>query len=214
MSVTTICAWLPYYSGTPTVKPTTRAKPTTPSQQASETAPASLPAGATGTLRSHLDTLRKVMNSNSAILMPAASINSIFILNAGFPTYCVAWLMNSSDPLIAAMANAAQVHGSTSRHSSVAARLLEPSPSRRRSTIAMVPNTSVMAMTCTISIAGKAMVDCAMESANDVFSSQLSNPVTFSTARLPCVVASPPEPARSVRVGNQAPGRHDAEPEQ
>ena len=55
--------------------------------------------------------------------------------------------MKRSEPVIAASTNAAQVHFRIGLASSVKERLVEASPSRRKSTIAIVPITSEIAMT-------------------------------------------------------------------
>ena len=71
----------------------------------------------------------------------------ILIQNVVLAKYAVAWLMNRSKPAIAASTKAVQVPGRTSLASSVNGRLVEASPSRRKSTIAIVPITSAIAMT-------------------------------------------------------------------
>src|SRR5262249_61777664 len=99
---------------------------------------------------------RTVMNSKISMLIPARAMTDILIQNTVLAKYWVAWLMNSREPAIAATTNAVQVHGRTSLASSVKGRLVEANPSRRRSTIAIEPITTEIAMTCTTSMVVKA----------------------------------------------------------
>src|SRR5436190_24126286 len=88
--------------------------------------------------------------------------------------------MNRREPEMAATTNAVHVQGSTSRHSSVTGRLFDPSPSNLKSTIAIVPNTKVIAMTWIVSMVGKPSGDCWTKSETFDFSSQLNQLVTVS----------------------------------
>ena len=74
-------------------------------------------------------------------------MSAIFTQNTGFPKYCVARLMNRIEPAITASTKKAQVNGRTCLESSSNGRLVKTSPSRRKSTIAIVPITSETAMT-------------------------------------------------------------------
>src|SRR5216684_9137640 len=82
------------------------------------------------------------MNSKIIMLIPARTMTDILIQNTGFTKYSVAWLMNKSEPVIAASTKAAQVNGRSCRESSANGRLAAASPSRRKSTIVIVPSTS------------------------------------------------------------------------
>src|SRR5262245_9223185 len=129
------------------VKPVQRPKMTTRAQQASEIPPASLAGRGGVDSTSHFCTPRTVMSSKISMLIPARTMMDILIQNVVFTKYPAAWLMNRSEPAIAASTKAAQVHGRNALASSVKERLAEVSPSRRRSTIAIVPITSEIAKT-------------------------------------------------------------------
>src|SRR5262249_2058291 len=130
-----------------TVNPVQRPKMKTKIQQVIEIPPASRACGGGVRSTSQLCTPRTVTNSKISILIPARAMIDILTQNVVVVKYAVAWLMNRSVPAIAASTKAAQVHGRTSRASSLNGRLVEANPSRRKSTIAMVPITSEIAMT-------------------------------------------------------------------
>ncbi len=62
--------------------------------------------------------------------------------------------VNSSSPVVTAKANAPQVNGSTCAPTLLTRLSVEAMPRMRRSTMAMVPTTSTMASTWTLSIHG------------------------------------------------------------
>src|SRR5215831_15537986 len=139
-------AHLPHHSPC-RVKPIKRPKTTTRTQQAIDIPPASRARrGGVGS-RFHFCTSRTVMNSKIIMLMPAAPMSAILIQNTGFTKYSVARLTNRSEPAITATTKAAQVNGRTCLESSANGRLREAKPSRRKSTIAIVPSTSETAKT-------------------------------------------------------------------
>src|SRR5215471_18659618 len=73
-------------------------------------------------------------------------------------------LIHSRVPEIAARTNAPQVQVRASRDSSVIRFSFDAMPSRRRSIIATVPNTVQIAITCTVSMVGKAHDEEAIQS--------------------------------------------------
>ena len=77
----------------------------------------------------------------------------IFSTNTGLEMKSEACAVNIIRPLGTMSRNAAAVHGSTWRASSLTGMLLE-TPSRRRSRIAIDPNSSPMPTMCTVSTAG------------------------------------------------------------
>src|SRR5712671_7656109 len=129
------------------LKPVQRPKTTTRAQQLIEIPPASrADSGGVGA-RSHFCTPRTVTNSKTSMLIPASTMMDILIQNVALTKYSVARLANRSEPAIAAITKAVQVQGSTCLASSVKGRLVDANPSRRKSTIAIVPITSEIAMT-------------------------------------------------------------------
>src|SRR5262249_51195917 len=123
------------------VKPIKRPKMTTKPQHAIDIPPASLAGGGGVRSRFHFCTLRTVMNSKIIMLIPASTMSDILIQNVVFTKYSAARLMNRSTPAITASTKAAQVNGRTCLDSSAKGRLVEASPSSRKSTIAIVPIT-------------------------------------------------------------------------
>src|SRR5208337_1432674 len=78
-------------------------------------------------------------------------------------------------PVTAATANAAQAHGKAWRQMSVTAQSLDAMPRRRRSTTAIMPNTTQMAPIWTMSRAENPKIPCETNSATGVVSSQCRN---------------------------------------
>ena len=74
---------------------------------------------------------------------PAHSNRTIFIRKGTFSKYTIGFVMNINTPVRTAPENANQVHLMMSDSSAPNVRLIEATPSRRKSTISMVPNTSV-----------------------------------------------------------------------
>src|SRR5271169_958559 len=126
-----------------------------------DSAPASL-AATGGAPRSQSARLLEVMNWNTSMLTPASPMHKNFRRKSAFAKYPSGRLKIKIAPHIEATKNPPQVHGNSSRAISEYGRRVEASPRRRRSMMAMVPNTIEMAKMCTTSSAGNAQVDSAI----------------------------------------------------
>src|SRR5262249_351790 len=131
------------------VKLITRPRVITRPHKAIDIPPASLARGGGVASRFHFSTSRTVTNSKIIMLIPARTMTDILNQNTGFAKYSVAWLMNMSEPVITVSTKAVQVNGRSWRESSAKGRLTAAKPSRRRSTIAIVPSTAETVKKCT-----------------------------------------------------------------
>src|SRR5258708_1815743 len=111
------------------------------------------------------------------------------------------------------MPNAAQVHGKAWRQMSVTAQSLDAMPRRRRSTTAIIPNTTETAAIWTMSMAENPKIACETNSATGVDSSQCRNGMgcTYQPPRL--VHRDERSSADEVRYPPPAPGERHPEPE-
>src|SRR5262249_29960099 len=124
-------------------------------QQVSEMPPASRAAIGGGGKWVHFWTPRPLRESKNSKFIPATPKTNNFVFNLGGGEKATPLLMNSSRPVPTATRQAAKLHPSSGRATSVNERRIEAIPSRRRSTIAIVPITAEMATTCSTSMVVK-----------------------------------------------------------